>query len=237
MYTNFVSPLPVAILPGLMCDSRMFAAQVRAGAIVVDGFYGRADRLSDMADYALSLIPERSVLVGHSMGARVALEVLRRAPDRVDRLVLANTGVHPVGPGEREKRFALRDLGRDQGIAALVDAWLPPMLGSAAKGDEDLYASLRAMCIDAGMATYEAHIEALLARPDVGALLAAISCPALSLTGAEDLWSPPAQHEAIAAAIRGCALRVVPGAGHMLPAEKPSQFNATLNEWLAGSTA
>lgn len=236
MYTNFLSSLPVAILPGLMCDSRMFGAQVRAGAIVVDGFYGRADRLSDMAEYALSLIPERSVLIGHSMGARVALEVLRRAPDRVDRLVLANTGVHPVGPGEREKRYALRDLGRDQGIAALVDAWLPPMLGNAAKGDTDLCASLRAMCIDAGIATYEAQIEALLARPDVGVLLGAISCPTLSLTGAEDLWSPPSQHEDIAAAIPGCALRVAPGAGHMLPAEKPENFNAMLNEWLAETT-
>lgn len=236
MYTNFISSSPVAILPGLICDSRMFAAQVRAGAVVVDGFYGQADRLSDMAEYALARLPARSVLIGHSMGARVALEVLRMAPDRVERVVLANTGVHDVRPDEREKRYALRDLGRKHGMAALVDSWLPPMLGTSAQGDADLCAALRAMCIDAGIATYEAQIEALLTRPDVSEVLDAIACPALSITGEEDRWSPPAQHEEIAAAIPRCSLRIVPGAGHMLPVEKPTQFNATLNEWLAETT-
>ena len=235
MYTKFSSLVPVAILPGLMCDSRMFGAQLRAGAQVVDGFYGGASSMGDMAAFALARLPERAVLVGHSMGARVALEIMRAAPERVAAIVLADTGVHPVGQGEREKRHALRDLGREQGMAALVDHWLPPMLGSAARADAALYATLRAMCIDAGLSTYEAQVEALLTRPVLDDVLASISCPALSVTGEEDAWSPPAQHDAIAAAIAGCARRDVPDAGHMLPAERPRQFNAMLQEWLAAT--
>jgi pimeloyl-ACP methyl ester carboxylesterase len=235
MDTKFSSTAPVAILPGLMCDSRMFGAQLGAGAQVVDGFYGGASSMAGMAAYALARLPERAVLVGHSMGARVALEIMRTAPERVAGIVLADTGVHPLQDGEREKRHALHDLGRKHGMDALVDQWLPPMLGSRAQADSALYDSLRSMCIDAGIDTYEAQVEALLSRPALDDVLAAIACPALSVTGEEDAWSPPAQHDAIADAIPGCMRRDVAEAGHMLPAERPQEFNAVLREWLAAT--
>ena len=110
---------PFVILPGLICDSRMFGAQIEAfGATVIDGFYGQADRIEAMADYALARMPDRCIVLGHSMGARIALEIWARAPARVDRLILADTGAHPVSDKERAGRFALRDLGRSEGSAA-----------------------------------------------------------------------------------------------------------------------
>ncbi len=223
----------LALLPGLMCDSRLFAAQRSEGVVIVDGFYGGADSLEGMADYALARLPDRFALVGHSMGARVALEVYRKAPERVERIALANTGVHPVQPGEREKRYRLRDIGREQGMESLVDTWLPPMLGPDVGPESELRERLRAMCLDAGLAIFEAQIEALLSRPEVDDVLARIDCPALSVTGEADAWSPPDQHARIAQAIAGCELRIVPSAGHMLPAEKPQAFNSALGEWLA----
>lgn len=219
------------ILPGLLCDSRLFAAQLDRfpHARIVDGFYGGASRIEDMADYALARAPERFALLGHSMGARVALEIVRRAADRVERLALADTGIHTIREGEREKRYRLLELGRAEGIAALVDAWLPGMVHVE---DPALVATLRAMCIDAGVDTYAAQIEALLGRPSVDDLLPRISCPTLVVCGAEDRWSPPVQHAAIVAAIPGACLRVIAGAGHMAPAEAPQGFNAILAEWL-----
>ena len=223
----------LAVLPGLMCDSRMFPAHDCARVCVVDGFYAGASSLQDMADYALAMLPDRFALLGHSMGGRVALEIIRKAPERVERLALASTGVHPVQPGEREKRYRLRDVGREQGMESLVDAWLPPMLGPDVDPDGELAARLRAMCIDAGLEIFEAQIEALLSRPEVDDVLAGIACPALSVTGAQDAWSPPDQHARIAEAIDGCELRIVPSAGHMLSAEQPEAFNAALGDWLA----
>ncbi|AOF95076.1 alpha/beta hydrolase family protein (plasmid) [Sphingobium sp. RAC03] len=226
---------PLIILPGLMCDSRMFGATLAAfpGSRAIDGYYGGADRIEAMADYALAHMPVRAALLGHSMGARIALEVVRKAPERIERLALVDTGVHTPKPGEREGRYALRDLGRTQGMAALVAQWLPPMLGFAGLRNEALMDSLYAMAVSAGLSVFEAQIEALLNRPSVDALLPTIACPTFAMVGRQDQWSPVAQHEAIVAAIPGAQLRVVEGAGHMMPAEAPEAFNQILREWLS----
>ena len=226
---------PLIILPGLMCDSRMFAELVAAfpAAQVIDGFYAGCDRMEAMADYALARMPARVSLLGHSMGARIALELVRKAPERVERLALVDTGVHSPKPGEREARYALRDIGREQGMAALVARWLPPMVGFAGLRNEPLMDSLYAMAVSAGLPVFEAQIEALLGRPSVDALLPTIACPTVAMVGRQDQWSPVAQHEAIVAAIPGAQLRIVEGAGHMMPAEAPQAFNKLVGEWLA----
>lgn len=227
----------LAILPGLLCDHLMFDRQLAAfpGSMAIDGFYGGADTIADMADYALRRLPRRCALLGHSMGARVALEVFRKAPHRITRLALADTGIHPVRPGEREKRYALRDLGRLKGFGALVDAWLPGMIGHERRADPDLYGQLRKMCMGAGQAVFEAQVEALLDRPEVVSLLAKIECPVSVIVGELDKWSPVEQHREIAEAIRHAELHVVSGAGHMAPTEKPEQFNEVLRNWFAQS--
>lgn len=213
---------PLVILPGLMCDSRMFGAMMNLlpGASALDGYYGGHDRLDAMAAWALDRLPAKAVLFGHSMGGRIALEIVRQAPERVAGLVLADTGIHPRGEGEQENRYRLRDVGRAQGFGALVDLWLPPMVAPANR-KPDILDPLRSMVLDAGQAVFEAQTEALLHRCPVDELLARIDCPALVMTGEHDAWSPPDQHAEIAAAIAGARLRIIEGAGHMAPAEAP----------------
>ena len=69
-------------------------------------------------------------------------------------------------------------------------------------------------------------------RVDLRPLLPQIACPALVLCGAEDSWSPPAQHEEIAAAIPGARLAIIPECGHMATLEAPDKVNAELRRWL-----
>lgn len=227
----------LCFLPGLLCDARVFSEQLRHfdGSSAIDGFGARTS-LIDMARHVLESGPERMALLGHSMGARVALEVYRLAPERVERLALVSTGVHSLQPGEADKRHALRDLGVAHGAEALVDQWLPPMLSPPHRDDPAIMAPLRPMCIESGVAVYAAQITALIDRPEVETLLPTITCPVLVAVGSEDVWSPPAQHAAIAQAIPHATLTVVPGAGHMLPVEQPDALNAAIAVWLAQPT-
>ena len=220
-------------LPGLICDARTFAAQTAAFADsrAIEG-YGLADSLPAMAEIVLEQAPDEFDLFGHSMGGRVALEVFRLAPDRVRRLALSSTGVHSLGEGEPAKRHALQAIGHEQGYEALVDAWLPPMVAEHNRG-LPIYAEMRRMCLDQGQAMFDAHINAQLTRPEQASVLEAITCPTLVMTGELDAWSPPAQHEAIAARIADSTLVIVEGAGHMLPLEAPDAVNQAISAWLS----
>ena len=224
---------PLLLLPGLICDERVFTAQARVfpQAVLVPG-YGSADSLVEMGRRVLAEAPDRFALLGHSMGARVAMDIMRVAPERVTRLALVSTGVHLPREGEAEKRYALRDIGRSDGMTALVDAWLPPMFATTHQMNEPLVASLRQMCIDAGLPTFEAQIAALLRRPEVESLLPDIRCPTLIAVGRDDRWSPPEQHAEIAALVPHARFVVIDGAGHMLPAEAPDALNAEITDWL-----
>src|SRR6185437_10001784 len=221
-------------LPGLACDARMYAPQLAAfpDSRAVDG-YGAASALADMARVALEQAPESFDLFGHSMGGRVALEVFRLAPRRVRRLALVSTGVHSLREGEPAKRQALQTIGWNHGFEKLIDEWLPPMVAEANRAKPDIYEPLRQMNLDAGQAVFDAQIHALVNRPEVESLLPQIACPTLVMTGENDTWSSPAQHEAIAVAIPNSELVIVPGAGHMIQLEAPEAVNAAIARWLA----
>jgi pimeloyl-ACP methyl ester carboxylesterase len=232
------SATPVLLLPGLICDARIWAPQAEAlrangyEVLAIQG-YGEADTLGAMADLVLQKSPDRFALAGHSMGGRVALEVFRRAPERVERLALISTGVHlPRSEKEAEGRFELLSRGVEQGMDALIDAWLPPMVWEPNRLLPGLMDDLTQMCADMGIDTYERQIRALLARPEVESLLPTIKCPTLVATGQHDEWAPPAQHEAIAKAIAGARLEIVAGAGHMVPVERPQAMTDALASWL-----
>lgn len=220
-------------LPGLACDARIYEPQLAAFAdsSAVDG-YGTADTLQEMARLVLDRAPESFDLFGHSMGGRVALEVYRQAPERVRRLALVSTGVHPLKEGEPEKRRALQSVGWEQGFAALIDQWLPPMVAEANRSNPRIYPPLRQMSIEAGQEVFDAQIHALVNRPEVDSLLPRIACPTLVMTGELDGWAGPEQHRAIAAAIPHSELVIVPGAGHMIQLEAPDAVNAAIARWL-----
>ena len=134
-----------------------------------------ADSLAEMARIALALADERGAekldLFGHSMGGRVAMEVVRLAPQRVRRLALVSTGIHPLGENEPAKRAELQQVGYDNGFEALVDTWLPPMVADANRDTPRSMPLMREMCLSKGQAMFDAQIKALLGRPPFDDLL------------------------------------------------------------------
>lgn len=227
----------LVLIPGLLCDAVVWQQQVASLGADYDIRIADVTGFSSIADMANSLLgsmPERLSVAGHSMGARVALEMIRAAPDRIVRLALLDTGVHPMQAGEVERRHALVDLGRRAGMRALADAWLPPMVGPGAlEARPALRVDLYAMVERMSPAIHHAQITALLDRPDAREVLPTIRCPVLVGVGENDAWSPPDQHREIAAAIPQAHYMVFERSGHMSPMEAPDAVTRALRDWMA----
>lgn len=208
------------------------AAFEREREIVVPDFRGY-DSFDAMAEATLAQAPPRFAVAGHSMGGRVALEMVRRAPERVERLALLSTGVHPVRPEEVAPRQELVTIAEQQGMHALVRRWLPGMLHPRHADDPRLVETIETMWCQATPEIFVRQIHAALTRRDLRPLLPTIACPTLVMCGDQDNWSPPARHEAIAAAIPGSTLTIIPECGHMVTLEAPAQVNAEFRRWLA----
>lgn len=229
------------LLPGLLCDRASWAPVLpslapHARCEVPD--YSGESSLASMAARVLEHAPPRFALAGHSMGGRVALELLRQAPQRVTRLALLDTGYRgrpdgSAGDDERARRLALLALARREGMRAMGREWMQAMVHPARLADDALCEAILAMVARQTPERYAAQIDALLARPDVSALLRSIRIPTLVACGRDDAWSPLSQHRDIAALVPGSRLVVFDDCGHMAPMERPEAVAAALVDWLA----
>jgi len=228
------------LLPGLLCDDAAWLPvlphlQGIADCRSVD--YGDADSLPEMARRVLADAPAQFAIAGHSMGARVALEVYRTAPRRVTRLALLDTGYQALPAGaageqERSRRISLVAFARADGMRVMGPEWMRPMVHPARLADAPLVEAILAMVERRTPEQFAAQIRALLARTDLTELLRSVRVPTLVACGREDAWSPVAQHEAIAALGPGSRLAIFDGCGHMAPMERPVAVAEALATWL-----
>lgn len=228
------------LVPGLMCDATVWtpvipALETRARCTVVT--LADVDDLADMARQLLVDAPAHFALAGHSMGARIALEVLRQAPERVSRVALLDTGYlaradGAAGEQEADKRQKLLDLARMQGVRAMATEWVQGMVHVQRLTDAALIERVVSMFERKSADTFARQIHALLKRPDASAVLRSISVPALVLCGRQDSWAPVRQHEQIHQLIPSAVLAVVEDAGHMAPMERPESVADQLLRWM-----
>lgn len=227
------------LLPGLLCDEAVWAHQCEALRDVrcVIPSWGALSSITAMAQRLLAEpSAERFALAGHSMGGRVALEVMRLAPERVERLALLDTGTGAVasdaaGAVEREQRGALLALARQRGMREMGRRWARGMVHPA-RVETPLFGEILDMVERQTPAIFEAQIQALLTRPDAAPVLDAVRCPTLIMCGRQDEWSPLARHEVMHARLPRSRLVIVEEAGHMTPMEQPAAVTQALAEWL-----
>lgn len=230
------------LLPGLLCDDTVWQDQVRGlsprvQCQVVD--YGELNSLPAMARHVLQTAPADTFsLAGHSMGGRVALEVVRQAPHRVQRLALLDTGFEPLAAGdagqqEKAKRYALLDQARAQGMRAAGQAWAPGMVHPKHLGTP-LFDAILDMIERRTVTQFEAQITALLTRPDGEDVLRTLHCPTWLICGHDDAWSPFERHEVMSRLVpaQWSRLEGIADCGHMATMECPDAVTALLNAWL-----
>jgi pimeloyl-ACP methyl ester carboxylesterase len=231
----------IVLVPGLMCDATVWQHQLAVLASsheVQVAEHGLSATLGAMAERILDRAAPRFALVGHSMGGRVALEVMARAPQRVSKLALLDTGHEALAQGEagereRAGRYRLLEIAKREGMLAMARDWARGMVHPARLGDAALMDAIHTMIERAGVAQFEAQITALLARPDRTDLLKSLRLPTLVLCGREDGWSPLSRHEQMARLIPASQLVGIPDCGHMSTMERPEEVTSALLAWSA----
>ena len=224
------------LLCGLLCDEVVWEAQAEALRRDYDVRilkFVEQDSMEAMAEHVLRNAPQTFALAGHSMGGRVALEVLRRAAPRVERVALLDTGFEAAAADEAGRRGVLVDQALREGIDSVAAAWGLPMLAPRHRGDPLLVQAVLDMVGRMSGTIYAAQTRALLGRPDATGVLQNLDCPTLILCGMEDGWSPPERHRRMAELAPGSVLRLIAQCGHMSMLEQPDAVLAALREWLA----
>lgn len=232
--------LPLLLLPGLLCDAAVWAHQRAALAQMVDCIipdYGDLDTITAMAEAALSAAPPGPLLVaGHSMGGRVALELVRLAPSRIKGLALLDTGTEPLAEGaagerERARRMALLEIARREGMRSMGRQWAQSMVHPDRLATP-VFDEILAMIERSTPGRFAAQLHALLARPDARPVFAAVTCPTLLACGRQDTWSPLQRHERMQQALPHARLVPVENSGHMTTMEQPEAVSRILLQWL-----
>ena len=223
------------LLPGLICDARLFRAQVEALADVAVAFVPHLDAPSvgEMAEAVLGAVPGTFALAGLSMGGYVAQEIMRRAPDRVTRLALISTTARPDTAEQSAMRRDLIELAKSRRYAQVMPRLLPKLISAGRREDADLKRVVIEMADAVGPEAFVHQQAAIISRPDGRGDLARISVPTAVICGDADELTPKDRHEEMAAAIPNAKLVVVPGSGHLATLEAPDALSAALRDWLS----
>lgn len=227
---------PLVLLPGMMCDARLFAPQIEAfsldRAVMVAPVTG-GGRIEEIASNLLDVLPRRFALAGLSMGGIVAMELLNRAPKRISRLALMDTNALSETPqsaaGYEPLIIKLKSGAIDEAVQAVIG---PETLAPGA-GRMAVMAQMAEMARAVGAEAAIRQVRAIQRRRDYQAALRRCKVPALVLCGAHDRLTPVRRHELMAGLIPDAELLVIENAGHLPVLEAPEAVNAALTAWLA----
>lgn len=225
----------ILFVPGMMCDARVFAPQITALsrrhaihlANVIDG-----QSIREIAAGILHQAPPRFALCGLSMGGIVAMEILRRVPERVTRLCLISTTPLAETPEQavwREPQIVKAQAGKldeAMGEALHPDNFAPGPMKAA------VLAEVQAMARDLGPEVFVRQSRALQRRPDGQKALRMLRVPSLVLCGAHDRITPVKRHSFMAELIPYAELAVIDDAGHLPTLETPAKVNIALEAWM-----
>lgn len=229
---------PLIFLSGLLCDQSIWRAQSdyfsEHYAVSVFSF-ANINSIDHMAQQVIQHLNTPSIIIGHSMGARVALEVIRQAPELVCKIALLDFGIHPVKEFEAEKRYALTQAAKDQGMEYLIDAWLKPMIHEPNIENAAIFEPMKTMVLQQNASSFALQVDALLNRPEAEAIFKSIQVPLYLGVGREDRWSTLQQHVQMCQLNPAAQLHIYEQCGHMSPVEAENQVNQSLKRWLEAS--
>lgn len=228
---------PLVLIPGLMADARLFLpqlVQLGAGRAMHVALPTVGDTVEQMSEAILSSLPETFALLGHGLGGDVALDIIRRIPDRVSRVVLMATdplAEAPQAAAARETRIVASRAGR---LAEAMAEEIPAAALADTEWRGEILALIRDMALTLGEGVFLRQSRALQRRPDQQKTMRRVKLPALVIAGEMDTLVPMRRQEFTANLMPFGKLHVVADAGHFTPLEQPEAVSAAIEAFLGG---
>ncbi|MDW3222959.1 MAG: alpha/beta fold hydrolase [Paracoccaceae bacterium] len=227
---------PLVLLPGMMCDARLFGPQIAelsADTAVTVAPITQGERIEEIASGLLDQLPQRFALAGLSMGGIVAMEILRRAPDRVTRIAFLDTNPLAETPqiaAAREPQIVAARTGR---MLDVMREEMKPKYLAPGPNQQAILALVMDMAVALGPEVFVRQSRALQRRRDQQSTLRKCKVPALVLCGRHDALCPVKRHELMSELIPYATLCVLEDSGHLPVLEQPSETTQALRDWMA----
>jgi pimeloyl-ACP methyl ester carboxylesterase len=228
---------PLVLIPGLLCDDRLWAHQksvLENSTHICNPDVSLDSSIAQMAERTLDEAPPFFALAALSMGGYVAMEIMKKAPERVLKLAMIDTMVRPDDEARTKARrglLTLAQLGRFKGVTPqLLPKLVHPRCIGTAIAD-----TVQEMAAAVGKEGFVRQQLAIIERPDYRPLLKSIVVPTLIVVGESDEITPPVESEEIHRGIPHSRLVVVPQCGHLPPLEQPQLTTLLLSRWLEDS--
>lgn len=223
---------PVVLVPGMLCDGDLWAGvRDTLDVPVVEAEISRPS-IGEMAEQVLDKVDGEFTVVGLSLGAIVGFEVIRRAPERVLGFCALSTNAAAPRPEQLSAWQRQAERVRDGDFDRVVRTEILPAMFASTEPDSRLADRFLAMAHRVGPDVFLAQLAAQATRVDAFPCLARAQCRTLVACGSADALCPVRFHRRIAETMRAASLRIVPGAGHLLPIERPHAVSGLLRDWL-----
>ena len=222
------------LLPGTFCTPAMWRHQRQHLADIAEvsvGDIGAGESVAEVAANVLADAPDTFALAGFSMGAIIAFEMLRRAPERVTHLALLDANPGGSTPAQIEAWERMKETIRAGGLDEVLDGMAQNV--HPQHGTLWLTETIRLMGQLTGEAACLRQLSTLQSRQDSRETLGEIRCPTLLIVGRQDKVTPPELHEQMHQMIPESSLAVIEESGHYTPVEQPQAVTALLRQFLS----
>ena len=226
---------PVVMIPGMMCDERIFAHQIEELGTDTEVYIADISKYSSIQELASDVLensPPKFFLVGHSMGGIVAMEMCSQEPDRIEKLVIMDSNPKSELEETKLKREPqIRNVISGNLAQVMKEEMKPNYLADSYK-QKDILNTCMEMALTLGPEVFVRQSRALQDRDDQQSTLKDLDIPVLIMCGAEDKLCSLEKHELMHNIINDSKLEVVMDAGHMPTLEQPQKTTEVIKSWL-----
>ena len=241
--------VPIVLLHGFPLDKRMWEPQAEALSgefrVIAPDLRGHGESQVTPGPYTMELLADdlnafldalgvgQVVLGGFSMGGYVAFAFYRKHPERVASLMLLDTRPQPDSEEAKGGRETMAQLAESEGAAPIAERLVPRLLCADTVANRQVVVDcVTTMITECSVEGIAGDLRGMALRGDSSDLLPNIGVPTLLVVGDQDVITPPAESQNMAAVIPNATLVEVSGAGHISNLENPEAFTAAIHDFL-----